>query len=210
MAKQHPTRRAGPPAAPGPLGTGRSRAPEAASAPDRWPFAAALLVAATCVLVSASFRLYDTDAWQHLAVGRAIWSLHEVPTTEVWTWGNAGAPNVNPSWGFSALVWPFWRAGGVAGLWAFRWLAMLGAFAIAFVSARRLGARGLAPLAAIVWCALVYRQRAQIRPEMLAGVLLALTQLILARREIGARQVAWLGLCSEDCGWRGRCSDRSA
>src|SRR5439155_5166173 len=127
-----------------------------------------------------------------LAVGRAIASLHRVPTTEVWTWGNAGAPNVNPSWGFSVLLWPFWRAGGIAGLWAFRWLATLGAFALAYATARRLGARGLAPLLAIVLCALVYRQRAQVRPEMLAGVLLALAQWILARGEIGSRQVAGL------------------
>jgi len=68
----------------------------------------AMLVAAACVLVSVSFHLYDADAWQHLVFGRAIWTLGMVPHTQVFTWPNYGAPLVNPSWGFDALVW-LWR-----------------------------------------------------------------------------------------------------
>ena len=37
-----------------------------------------------------------------------------------------------------------------------------------------MGARGLVPLVALAWCALVYRQRSQLRPETLVAVLLAL------------------------------------
>src|SRR5260370_42371700 len=49
-------------------------------------FIAVTLVAAACVAYSVSFALYDTDMWQHLAVGRAIWTLKTIPTRQLWTW----------------------------------------------------------------------------------------------------------------------------
>ena len=73
------------------------------------------------MLLAVTFRLWDTDFWQHLAVGRAIWTLHGVPTTQLWRWPSYGAPDVNESWGFSLLIWPFWQLGGVYGLFAWRW-----------------------------------------------------------------------------------------
>src|SRR5512135_3160820 len=79
---------------------------------------AVALVAAAALVLSVSFALFDSDLWQHLAVGRAIWALREVPRTQVWTWPTYGAPGVTPSWGFRALLWPFWSLGGVHGLFA--------------------------------------------------------------------------------------------
>lgn len=156
------------------------------------PFLLAVLVAAGCLVVSVSFVLYDTDAWQHLLVGKAIWTSHSVPTTQVWTWPNHGAPNVNPSWGFSVLVWPFWSAGGVAGLFVWRWLTTLVTFALLWLAARALGARGLAVLFVLVIAGLVYRQRVQIRPETLAGIWFALAILILELRRHGRDLSGWL------------------
>jgi hypothetical protein len=151
-----------------------------------------MLVAAACLIVSVSFVLYDTDAWQHLVVGKAIWTTHTVPTTQIWTWPNHGAPNVNLSWGFSVLVWPFWSTGGVAGLFVWRWLTTLAAFALLWLTARTRGARGLVVLPVLVIAGLVYRQRVQIRPETLAGVWLALTLLILEMRRHGRDRSVWL------------------
>lgn len=149
---------------------------------------AAALVAAACVLISVSFTLYDADAWQNLIYGRAIWTLGAIPATQIFAWPNFGAPLVNPSWGFTALVWPFWSAGGVTGLFVWRWLTTLAVFVLLWLAARRLGARGFAPLVVLAVCALVYRQRSQIRPETLASVWFALTVLVLeARRAAFAR-----------------------
>jgi hypothetical protein len=100
---------------------------------------------------------------------------------------------VNSSWGFEALIWPFWRAGGVWGLVAWRWLATFGAFALLWATARRMGARGLGALLVVALCAVVYRPRTNIRPESLAGVLLALELWILEGRRRGAAdRIAWL------------------
>jgi hypothetical protein len=145
------------------------------------------------VLVSVSFHLYDADAWEHLVFGKAIWALGTIPHRQIFTWPNLGAPLVNPSWGFSALVWPLWSMGGVTGLFVWRWLTTLIVFALLWLTARRLGAVGLAPWLVLVVCALVYRQRSQIRPETLASVWFALTLWLLeTRRQGGPDRSPWL------------------
>ncbi|HTK30913.1 MAG TPA: tetratricopeptide repeat protein [Candidatus Saccharimonadaceae bacterium] len=165
--------------------TSRASGPEPApSPPTRAALACVALVTAACLVVSASFRIYDTDVWQHLAVGRAIWTLHRVPTTQLWTWPTYGEPDVNASWGFRALIWPLWQSAGVWGLFAWRWASTLLAFGFAWAAARRMGARGLVPFLALAWCGLVYRQRSQVRPETLVSVLLAIQIWILERRRV--------------------------
>jgi hypothetical protein len=156
------------------------------------PYRFALVVAFACLLVSVSFRLYEYDMWQHLTYGRAVWQLHRVPQTQIWTWPDLGAPHVNPSWGFSALVWPFWAAGGDVGLAVWRWLTTLVAFALLWAAARAMGVRAPPALLVFVICGLVYRQRSQVRPETLAAVMLALTLWLLATRRGPGRRDAWL------------------
>jgi Flp pilus assembly protein TadD len=154
---------------------------------------AGFLIAAATVVGSVTFLLTETDFWQHLLVGRAIWQLHRVPTTELWTWPTYGAPDVNSSWGFRALLWPLWKWGGVWGLFAWRWLATLGAFALLWLTARRMGARGFGPLAVVAIGAALYRLRSQIRPETLVAVWLALEIWILeTRRHGGPDRSRWL------------------
>ena len=158
----------------------------------RGHFLVAALVTAACVAIGVSHWIYETDVWEHLLVGRVFWTQHRVFTTNVWSWPAYGAPNVNPSWGFSAVLWPFWSLGGVAGLHAWRWLTTLAAFGLLALAARRLGARGLATVFVIALAALVYRQRVQVRPETLAGVWFALALWILERaRTSQSPRVAW-------------------
>lgn len=156
-------------------------------------FLLAALVAAACVVAAVTYLMFDTDVWQHLAVGRAIWSLHRVPTTELWTWPTYGAPDVNASWGFRALIWPLWKAWGLWGLYLWRWLSALAAFGLLVATARRMGARGVTALVVAVACALVYRQRSQVRPETLVAVLLALELWVLEGwRSGGKDRTTWL------------------
>lgn len=140
------------------------------------------IVAAACALFSVTFQIYDTDFWQHLLVGRVIWQTHAVPHEHLWSWVSYGRPEVTPSWLFRALLWPFYAAGGVTGLFVWRWLTTLAAFGVLWAAARRMGARGLAPLFVLVWCAWIYHGRSQMRPETLAVVLMALELWILEAR----------------------------
>jgi hypothetical protein len=148
----------------------------------RGPFAALLVVASLCVLATVTYRMDDPDLWQHLTVGREIWLTHAVPRTQIWTWPTHGAPDVLPSWLFRALLWPFWAAGGVHGLFVWRWLTTLAAFSLLFMAARRAGATGVLPVLALVWCALVWRGRTQVRPETLVAILLAAELWLLEMR----------------------------
>jgi len=153
---------------------GRSAMPLAPAPDPRHPaFIFAAIVAAACIAVSVSFVLFDTDMWQHFAVGKAIWQLRQVPTCELWTWPTYGAPDVNASWGFRALIWPIWHAFGIPGLFAWRWASTLALFGLLWIAARRMGATGLTPLFIMAWCAVTYRARAHIRPETLATLFLA-------------------------------------
>lgn len=150
----------------------------------------AALAAAACVVISVGFPIWETDVWQHLLVGKAIWTLGRVPVTNLWSWPTYGAPDVNPSWGFSALIWPVWQAGGLAGLFAWRWVTSLAAFALLWLAARRMGARGVLPFAVVALAALTWRYRSQVRPETLTAVLIALQIWILETRRHGGRDLA--------------------
>jgi hypothetical protein len=68
-----------------------------------------------------------------------------------------------------------------------------------WATARRMGARGFAPLVALVLCVFIGRLRSQVRPETLVAVLLALEIWILETRRLGGRDrshwlvgVAWV------------------
>jgi hypothetical protein len=168
--------------------------PSRPAAPEPVPAAFAVpvaLLAAVLIALGVSFRMDDPDIWQHLTVGKAIWQLHRIPHENLWTWPSYGEPYLLPSWLFRALLWPVWQAGGEWGLAAWRWGFTLGTFAIGWFTARRLGARGLAPFVAIVWCAIASRQRSMVRPEMLAGLLLATELWMLERRRGGDRRIVW-------------------
>ncbi len=155
----------------------------------------AALVAALCVVVSVSYRIYDSDFWQHLLVGRAIWELKGVPDRQIWTWPTYGSYEVTWSWLFRALLWPFWNAWGVTGAFAWRWITTLAAFGALWAAARRMGARGFLPFVIVAWCALIYSQRSQPRPETLVAVLLAVQLWIHeARRNGGPDRTALLPL----------------
>ena len=160
-------------------------------------FALVGLVAAAIVVLAVTNLLTTPDFWQHLLVGKAICQLGRIPQEHLWTWPSYGQREVLPSWGFRWLLWPFYSIGGGLGLQAWRWLTTLAAYAAALVAARTLGARGLTPLLVISLAALSYRTRAQVRPETLVAVLLAVELMLLERRRVrgggamGLLAIAW-------------------
>ncbi|MGH7742730.1 MAG: hypothetical protein ACRENS_12005, partial [Candidatus Eiseniibacteriota bacterium] len=180
-------------------GAGAALAPP--PSPRHLAFVLAALVAASCVLVSVTFVLRETDLWQHLAVGRWIWQMHAFPTHQLWTWPNYGTRDVNASWGFRLLIWPLWNWFGVTGLYLWRWASALAVFGLLWAAARRMGAAGLSPLIVLVLCSLSYRQRSAIRPETLASLLMAAEIWILETWR--ARRAAALARAHESAGAAG-------
>ena len=148
---------------------------------------AAVLVAALCVVAAVTTPIDDPDLWQHLLVGKAIWTTHAIPGTHQWTWPRVGESEPLPSWGFRFLLWPVWQAGGAWGLEVWRWLTTLAAFALVWRTARGMKAAPFVTLAVVVWCALIYRQRSMVRPDTLVAILLAAELWLLERRRHGDR-----------------------
>jgi hypothetical protein len=150
----------------------------------------ACLALAVAVIATASYRLYETDLWQHLVMGRAIWE-RGLPRVNLWTWPQYSEPYFLSSWGFRALVWPVWTAAGVAGLFAWRWITTLAVFGILLATARLMGARGFTTIVVLAWASIGYRLRTDVRPETLAAIFLALEVLLLERDRLepsGSRQ----------------------
>ena len=142
------------------------------------------MVALACILATVTFQLVESDFWQHLLVGKAIWTTHSIPTRQLWSWPTWGAIDTTSSysWAFRAMLWPVWSAGGLLGLYGWRWLTTALTFVVLWLTARTLGARGLSQYLVLVMAALLYRQRTQVRPETLAGLLFAFTLWLLERR----------------------------
>ncbi len=169
-----------------------SSAPAAPQHASRGPWLLLAAVAVLCVATSVTFPIYDPDLWQHLAAGRQVWESHQLPHTQIWTWPTYGAPDVMHSWAFRVLLYPFWSVGGVTGLFVWRWLTTLAAFAVLWTVARRMGAGGMTSIVMLVLAALVWRQRSMARPETLVAILLALELWILEsrRNRIGGKDAA--------------------
>jgi hypothetical protein len=153
----------------------------------RAPWILVLGVATLVVLACVTYPIHDPDLWQHLTVGREIWRTQSIPHTQLWTWPTHGAPDVLPSWLFRALLWPFWELGGVHGIFAWRWLTTFVTFALLWRASRRAGGTGLAPVLALVWCAVIWRARSQARPETFAAILVAAEILLLEARRVALR-----------------------
>ena len=151
----------------------------------------AIAVAVVTGLAAVTYPIHDPDIWQHLLVGKVILQTHSIPSTQLWTWPTHGAPDVLPSWLFAVLIWPVWEWAGVHGLFAWRWITTLVAFGLAGLAARRMGATGAAPLVMLVWCALLGRERSHVRPETLAGILLAAEIFLLESRRNAAPSATW-------------------
>ncbi|HET7224995.1 MAG TPA: tetratricopeptide repeat protein [Candidatus Eisenbacteria bacterium] len=143
------------------------------------------LAALTGVMLSVTTPLWDPDVWQHLLVGKVIWAQHAIPRVQMWSWPNWGLPEVNYAWGFETLLWPFYRLGGLLGLFAWRWVWTVAVFALGWATARRMGARGVLPLLFAVALSLFYRGRSMPRPENVAALLLAATLWVLESRRTG-------------------------
>ncbi len=163
-----------------------------------------------CVFVLALVKIEDTDAWTHLALGRAIVQDRGFPATEPFSYPGAALPYYNPEWLFGLLLYLVQAAAGLAGVILLK--AALATLAFGILLKHCLCPRdppGREVLAAALACVvlvptlLVVRHRFVERPDLVLMVFLAFTAYALdayiheGRRylyALPALQVIWVNM----------------
>lgn len=145
------------------------------------------------VALTIAFLLPVTpqDYWWYLRIGRDTLAAKSVPTVDALSASRAGAPMVYHSWGAAVLFFLTYQLGGLTGTVLLRGLLLALAYALVWLTARRLGA-GRIPAALILLLAvLVSSNNWSVRPQLFAYPLFALTLLFLYRWEKGAEKTVF-------------------
>lgn len=155
----------------------------------------ALLLTPLLLLVVGFYflRTTDPDYWWHVRVGQVILETRAVPRVDLFSYATAGQPWTTHTWLTELL---FFLVQGSLGYWANALLfGVLGAATLlAVYGAGRL--RGLGELGAALFALialLVGAASANVRPQMVTTLLMALTVLILTHTRL-RRAARWLWL----------------
>src|SRR6266542_4316832 len=115
-------------------------------APDRVRLLAlALLFLATLPMLT---KIFTSDFGTHIALGRHIVQLHDIPTHEHWNYPSLGMENGSGGeWGFEAVLYLVYVAAGEYGVSFLVWAVVLGIFLFLY---RAVVLRGAHPLLAVL------------------------------------------------------------
>ncbi|MBI5684543.1 MAG: hypothetical protein HZC54_05655 [Verrucomicrobia bacterium] len=163
-----------------------------------------LLVIAAHALVWSTALVYlcgyaaTYDLWAYLSQGRLIWETGAIPRVDHDSYLPTG-PWICHNWLASALLYPFYLAGGGAALRVITLVFMVGALVLAYRSARSAGA---SPLGTLLVVALAIPSLSvggmPFRPAMISFVLLVLLLHALRAGRVGwwipVLFVAWVNL----------------
>jgi hypothetical protein len=137
----------------------------------------ALLVVLT--VVTARSRFSDPDLWYHLKIGEIIWTTHNIPRVDVFSFTAYGHPWMAQEWLSQVIIYVTYKLGGYTGLML--WLSVvpslliIGAYALCCLYSRNSKVSFLGGL--IVWlCSTV---GLAVRPHLIGYLLLICELLIL-------------------------------
>lgn len=146
----------------------------------------AVLGAAACLALGG---ISSPDTWWQLAAGEWIVANGEIPATDPFTWGSAGAEWIDLHWGFQLGLRAVESAAGIGGVVLLRALivvATLGLLLIRF--GRGAGLAAAAPAALLLVVAGNHRWLA--RPDVVSHALLVAMLVLLC--DVRQRRVWWI------------------
>lgn len=163
---------------------------------------------AVCGAFAAIFAMalrpvVDNDLFWHLATGRYMWATSQIPHADPFSWTAAGRAWIAHEWLTEWWLYPLFQHGGYAALMLVFAAAITAAFAVAYATARRLGASRPLGLAITILAAVASSHTWGVRPQMLSMLLMAVTLYVLtgavlvprpaegARHGVTARRLAW-------------------
>jgi hypothetical protein len=133
-------------------------------------------------------KIFTSDFGTHIALGREIVQTRSVTDREFLNYPSLGMQNVNTVWGFQALLYLVFSAGGTYGVSFLCWAVVFGVFLLIHRSTTIRGADPLIAVAAIFAFSGFLRIRIQPRPEIFTYLFIALTIYLFTEYFYGKRK----------------------
>jgi hypothetical protein len=167
--------------------------PPAAALPGRWELSArsqnlVALLLLFLITIPMLTKIFTSDFGTHLALGRQIVQTRTIPDTEFLNYPSLGRPNANAEWGFEAVLYLVYAAGGGYGVSFFCWLIVFGIFVLLHRATVLRGANPLIAVLAIFAFSGFLRIRIQPRPEIFTYFFVALTIFLFSEYFFGKRK----------------------
>jgi hypothetical protein len=145
----------------------------------------ALLILATIPMLTKNFT---SDFGTHIAIGREIIGSVSVADKEFLNYPSLGRFNPNGEWGFQALLYLVYAAGGAYGVSFLCWGVIFGIYLLLHRSMTLRGANPFLAVFAIFAFSAFLRIRIQPRPEIFTYLFIALTIFLLSEYYFGKRK----------------------
>ncbi|MDP9300034.1 MAG: hypothetical protein M3P43_03940 [Actinomycetota bacterium] len=155
------------------------------SMPQLWAFVAVVLP----MVASLGARLSTVDLAYQLRAGASILATHSLPGVDTYSFTAAGRPWLDQQWGSQVLLALFFRAGGWAGLVLLRAALVGGIFWLVYASCRAVGASRRRSAGLTIAAFAIASPGLNLRPQLFAMLLFALTGWLVARRHAQPRWV---------------------
>lgn len=147
--------------------------------------ALALLLLITVPMLT---KIFTSDFGTHIALGRQIVQTVAIPDKEFLNYPSLGRENPNGEWGFQALLYLVFAAGGEYGVSFLCWAVVFGIFLLLYRASLLRGARPVLAVLAIFAFSGFLRIRIQPRPEIFTYLFIAATIYLLSEYFYGQRK----------------------
>ncbi len=167
--------------------------PAPTSSERRWdlsPRRTGLLVLVLLFLATIPMltKVFTSDFGTHLAIGREIIQTRSVPEKEFLNYPSLGMHLPNGEWGFQALLYLVYAAGGIYAVSFLCWSVVFGIYLLLHRSMTLRGANPFLAVFAIVAFSGFLRIRIQPRPEIFTYLFIALTIFLFTEYYFGERK----------------------
>ncbi len=151
----------------------------------------AILAINTLAILAQPNRAIEDDLGRHIKLGEIIWQTKSVPYTNLFSYTHPDFPFVNHHWLSEVILYFLAETGGLLATTIAKIVLMLGALAVTFFSAKRLGGTIPALISLSAFLPLIGERNSE-RPEVFAFFLFALLFFILfaSRISTGKKMVA--------------------
>ena len=133
-------------------------------------------------------KIFTSDFGTHIAQGRQIVQTWSIPDKEFLNYPSLGRYNPNGEWGFQAVLYLVYSAGGFYGVSFFIWAVVFGIFLLIHRATVLRGAHPLLAVLAIFAFSGFLRIRIQPRPEIFTYLFTSLIIFILTEYYYGVRK----------------------